>query len=1283
MTDSPRRYVLHETCYFVAAVDSSPLKISQQLLCDLQLENISDSLVEKCTLGVIITKGEDHLLIGRQLASNLKLTINFETGEIRRLDAVLFQPADYVNILNHVETETRDRDCCDSDFYFSNFSSDEGLPLPLITEDCLQPKLDQNSLAKVKSIVDQLLKTGMISSITCPDFAVGFRLLNATEVKDHPVQQITAIFSVPQLTVPVKDRKFSASFYRKLTEDQKSLFNDLVKKFVDSKFWIPLTSVPHTARLLPESQVFIVNLDKGKPRLVVDARPLNKNFKRATSTGADIWSEITLIRILKPKIIFLSDARSAFYKVRLDDCYILLSCGDRYYASDRMIFGAAFGTGILSESYGKIITSLREHDQTSKPNVHQEVLLDFVDDVASAGKYPKSVITSHAETLQTLLTSGFDCSALKSSVICTEESVEEVNSVLAEHSLHVSVISQSKLLGSVLSFEKTPNGSSILNINCSREARLKSALKLLEDKTILSENSLNMTKSDFFSVCGSICFDPIGLHTVDCLYGDLIRSLIGKFFSKVKWDVPIDLTVLPFQLFEALKFIWSCIETSIKNQLLNPVCKHFITLGENFTELQLYSDSSMSGAGFILSTSSGVRLAEKCWRWRAMDSVKHINVREFSALLQGLRRVSKFIEYAARVNTSFLKHSIVKLEIFCDNKSTVLWSTDSAVNCRALERRTILRLASAVTEELNFLKTFIPTVQISHIKGISNETADLLSRVLDQVVPNVNEKLWVIFQKHLDKQPTTTFFPPTSGGVSTSPVSDFDFDSNSTLAGEDVNFFDSVDFVYRVEGLDQYFLRDFEENVRRVKETETTFKTTCLADRMAADCYNLDQLYWRWSILRTIFEIWKNKKFEAFKESFVETDLFSMVHSLQYDWMPKQEVRGLTRNQEGIWLFCVRSPDDRSEFQYYCPKHNKNFVRLLCNSVHRENLHPGLGTTLNLIRRLSVWFIPNLKTFLKSELQTCLTCQRLSAKQNFTGIPGRAGVLSISPEQMAQHKPYCFCGVDVYTLTSDFKILTVCCLSTGHCSWALLEHENSEGVVNALQRVQLREGGFVKILTDQASYFVSETFKTSCREKLKAECELVTPRSPWAGYFETIHRIASRAIRFLLKFPTWSKSFRANDVSKKLLFIETVVFYLNRRPLGLVSVDPSGVEKVLTPDDLRCGYTKEIGSDNFGKTESINLQKAREKNMQAFLTEIWTELRLNVLSKIGSSEALGLQINDRVLVRGSVNQKCAIEWQLGSIVRVISSRRYVVRWSNSGRVTEENSGNLLKLKLKT
>ncbi|KAF4726854.1 hypothetical protein FOZ63_012203, partial [Perkinsus olseni] len=198
----------------------------------------------------------------------------------------------------------------------------------------------------------------------------------------------------------------------------------------------------------------------------------------------------------------------------------------------------------------------------------------FVDDFVIGGD-PDAVIGNVKLLLFAMFACGFD-------TVC---------GLLA--TIGISLADELPVLG--VSFRYVGDG---LELQCNRATRLESVRDFL-----LSDGFLETSKSEIYSICGKLGFDPAKCHPECRAASDAMRALIGKAFNKQAWpdmlNLVTSLTPLQFVVYTGL--------VKWMRELIDDLkCSHVseCSLSGSIANLVLACDASRSGGGFLIVSST-------------------------------------------------------------------------------------------------------------------------------------------------------------------------------------------------------------------------------------------------------------------------------------------------------------------------------------------------------------------------------------------------------------------------------------------------------------------------------------------------------------------------------------------------------------------------------------------------------------------------------------------------------------------------------------------------------
>ena len=267
-------------------------------------------------------------------------------------------------------------------------------------------------------------------------------------------------------------------------------------------------------------------------------------------------------------------------------------------------------------------------------------------------------------------------------------------------------------------------------VDCCRQSRLAACSALLEEKV--------WTKTSVFALAGSLGYDPTRQHPTCRLVADLLRSVIGAWPD---WHGKICLSglskhdgILFGHLLEWARELCRQAPTA---------CLHRIPVDRAGSDIMLLleTDSSLYGHGFALHFRSSaadpwVQVQADCSAWKKAQFAYSINRLEAIGLFEGLRKTALFLNHL-RLSEFPADRKRIHLAIKSDNSTAIAWATKGAgsMNLHSLELRQIHRLAEALCSEMEELRRLCYAVELTHIPGSDNSSADSLSRILYRPVP--------------------------------------------------------------------------------------------------------------------------------------------------------------------------------------------------------------------------------------------------------------------------------------------------------------------------------------------------------------------------------------------------------------------------------------------------------------------------------------------------------------------------------------------------------------------
>jgi hypothetical protein len=1127
-------------------------------------------------------------------------------------------------------------------------------------------------------MLDNIAKKSWVPVQFCPGFKFRLRRASKSDLFDSPDQLFIPEVMIPDITDhnTSVQKSYAIPFFNKLDSESKQVYTDLVNKYVNSSWWEP--SVKPGVNELPAANVFMIKKNE-KSRLVVDFRQLNSVLPKVSSESPSLWHVLTTVRLFTSDCLITADVRAAFYKTRLNNASLSLSSGIGYFKSNRMVFGVSFGPGGLLSTLGSIITECRNDSNTPAC-----ILPLWVDDMLFVG-VNKNIVRATKITLSATSLTGFDVERSKFKAVCSPSKFSEISTLCQKEQIDIPIVDSADILGMHVSFV---NDSIIFS--CNRAARLSSVKSWITQL----RSSGKFTKGEVFGNAGSLSYDPLLCHPEERVCSDALRSLIGSFFSKFTYKDTLSISLFPP---DKLAAFWMLINWAEKLSSDSPICAHSSPcFSGNSVTINVSCDASMNGAGIVINSSDAI-LGEVAWMWKPAERVSHSNVRELTCLQRGVRMVLELVEYYQKTSSSSLKSARQKwhINIVSDNQASVAWSNGHVLtlqNSRIVEKRAILRRLSAISDELQILKS-LASVSLSHISGQSNNRADYLSRLLD--VRCFSSNLGSILSDR------TTY----TESDSASPVEKSDSPNGNdlpdivstgltkvhhTIADEMLS--QEIDVVSAINTIDsmRYFLDSNysqlpDDNLRNVKDVIHGSS----ADIAARDCFSLNDLTHRFTVLRCCFEILKlNGKGRSLR--FVEDDVNQFVTtqdealldiarsaqlgdcklSLYLSGATKPPVSGpiVLSDDKSVLLFRTGLPSGTEIFQLVIPNSSNYLCKLIVRDAHKNATHSGAEATAFSITK---FHITGVRQLAKTIVSKCLTCRILRAKRS---LPVPPGITKFNLDDLSKHQPYTVAAIDYLNLGSFGKVLTCTCTFSRHTTWVLVDSESINTTIKTLRLLKLQLGGLKRVICDQAAYFRSNNFSKQISDELGCTVSLLSSRSPWEGGHEQHHHIGLQKIKTILA----TKNYKDLSLSDKNEIIAKVTLLLNTRPLN-IPLSNSEYAVPLTPDLLAYGFTRDEGIflSNIPRQSTVQVKQLRD----IYLREIWSAAKKKTLIAANkfSSDVKPLMINDPVLVFCGTQDKMDIGLRFGRVSGIITKRKYVIKYNNPHFEQKENIFNIISL----
>ncbi|EER00068.1 hypothetical protein Pmar_PMAR024545 [Perkinsus marinus ATCC 50983] len=1151
-------------------------------------------------------------------------------------------------------------------------SVDLGFPIPLGTK----------TISRVMDVLNALCDEGWAPLLKCPGDRLSVRLreLLPVEVRDTLQQCYTfeIKFAGFESGSVRETRNYAGALYDRLSAENRKAYFDLIEDYVKRSWWVRAPSVvPTISSMSPVIPVFIVGPSMNrKPRLVLDCRELNRGLPKASSEAPDAFVVIGCLRWQSPPVMATVDAKQAFYRVRLENLILQLGAATSTYWSSRMCFGLVFGPCGLLSSFGKLVAAISCLFMVCLWSL-------FVDDFVIGGS-SDAVINNVKVLLFAMFTCGFGVQLAKLRFICCASVRDAVTWLLS--SLGVPISEKLPVLG--VNFYYIDDN---LVLSCDRSSRLQSVRDF-----VVSDTSFETSKSEIYSICGKIGFDPAKCHP-DCrAAADAMRALIGKAFNKEPWSERINLvtsmTTAQFAVFTALL-------TWMRELTDNCDCSHTSpcsSSSEPISALTLACDASRSGGGFLIVSStegggdksddfdisSSPVICSEAFRWSKRQRLYHSNRRELMTLLLGLRTLSKLLAH-------HVEHCVCReplsISVRSDNRACIAWSAQDAsslfMRSKAVEKRAIGRLILAIADEIKFLRRHA-SVSVLHVEGSLNLEADRLSRLFDRPIGN-GLSLADALAGDVESE---EIFWPTDDDEETKDllcilIDDFSDDS-ARSALDRSRLFSELELENVASDLGADLIALFPSEV----------SSSSFADQISHQCYDLSQVFHTVKALRFILRVLKAncKGREALEELEYpslpnDRDIRALVHSAQQsDDICSRLIResptpsGPYVQDNNLVVFRSGTPFGFELRQFVIPKSSVALREKILLEAHRRCGHQGLRPSLSYVED---FHLPSGTSQMRDLLRLCVVCRTLRARRYWNALPSvRTDVVELNTKC-----PYYKVAIDYYAVGDKIKLLSAMCCFSKHISFFRVESETSEEALRVLKILQLRTGGVRIIRSDRASYFRSvSNFIDRAATLLNASVELTSSRSPWELGSEKLHDIAGDRLRVLL----WSSAGRWPDDSvREQQLLEELMLLMNTRPLGTYYVSENGSD-VITPDALCYGRTRRLGCLYSGSTMddaefATNFAPYRVKAFRnAFVSWLWSELKKHSCSSVRAKShgvtPAEFAPGDAVLVY-MCGRKLGMSFRLGHVIELVSGRRVRVRFP-SGLITLENLYNIVLLR---
>lgn len=394
----------------------------------------------------------------------------------------------------------------------------------------------------------------------------------------------------------------------------------------------------------------------------------------------------------------------------------------------------------------------------------------------------------------------------------------------------------------------------------------------------------------------------------------------------------------------------------------------------------------------------------------------------------------------------------------------------------------------------------------------------------------------------------------------------------------------------------------------------------------------------------------------------------------------KSKIGGLKPILDNNGILRVGGRLDRSDLDYEA-KHpaiipnGSKLAWLLIDYAHRQTKHGGSQVMMQHIRQL--YWIPKLRSGLRSFVHKCVVCVRLNARlenQLMAELPG---------ERVQVGKPFLHTGVD-YAGPFELRMISrkgenvrrkcwiaiFVCFKTRAVHIDVVTELSAVAFIACFERFVARRGRCEKMFSDNGTCFVGTEKELrralehwTEKETLEhlsnrgTEWHFMSPAAPHQG---GIYEAAVKSMKFHLKRIVGQKTFVYEQFVTLLHQIEAI---LNSRPIHPLSDDPSDLQ-ALTPGHFLIGepliLPLPFKIDHRPESVGIKLWKERQRMVEHFWKR-WQEEYLATLQerKKWRKEKENIKLGQLVIIK---NERFPpAQWALGRICRLLPSKDGIVR----------------------
>lgn len=331
------------------------------------------------------------------------------------------------------------------------------------------------------------------------------------------------------------------------------------------------------------------------------------------------------------------------------------------------------------------------------------------------------------------------------------------------------------------------------------------------------------------------------------------------------------------------------------------------------------------------------------------------------------------------------------------------------------------------------------------------------------------------------------------------------------------------------------------------------------------------------------------------------------------------------------------------------------FTTLIIEAFHKENMHPGAQTLLNLITQ-KFWILSG-KRAVNSVVSKCLKCFRANPKSVPAPLMG-----NLPSYRVDQIKPFSKVAIDYGgpfsialgrgrgTKTYKSYICVFVCTSTKAVHIELASELSTDAFLAVLRRFVARRGRCCEIISDQGRNFVGasnylDKLVQGASEQLCIKFSFNPPGGP---HFNGLAEAGIKSVKSHLNRVVGDQRLTFEEFSTVLTQIEAM---LNSRPLTPMSADPNDLSALTPGHFLTLEPLVMLPEENFVESRLSPMQRWNliQKMHQDFWSR-WHQEYLHTLQQKAKWDKVGRKIEIGALVL-IVNEQCSpLKWALGRII---------------------------------